>query len=180
MSKPTIETEQWRDIPGFEGNYQVSNQGHIRSFMQKKHGKLKAFCRRKNGYFSVSLQVNKKTTSFLVHRIVALAFLGNPPDGYEVNHKDGDKSNNSLANIEYVSHWQNKQHAMSLPTHIAGERNGNSKLTENDVIEIRLALKKGAKLVDLSEQYHVNFRTISYIKLGKLWKHIAREALVND
>lgn len=98
--------EIWKDIPGYEGHYQASNLGRIRSL---KYNEVRILKPGENGwgYYLVNLYLNnvKKTSS--VHRLTWTAFNGQIPEGLEINHKDEDKTNNSLANLELVTPSQN-------------------------------------------------------------------------
>src|SRR5262245_60662924 len=96
--------DYWRDVPGFEGCYQVSRRGEVRGL---KRNRLLARVKGKRGYLHVNLYHNGRAKNFLVHRLVAAAFLGALPPNQQVNHKDGDKTNNELSNLEVVSPEEN-------------------------------------------------------------------------
>lgn len=107
------EQEEWRDVVGYEGLYQVSNLGNIKSLsryirtsdklggIRKKKESLLSFDVCKNGYLRVNLSNNYSTKHFLVHRLVAEAFLPNTQNAPQVNHKDEDKTNNRVSNLEW-------------------------------------------------------------------------------
>jgi hypothetical protein len=102
----TFSTEEvWRDIPGYEGRYQASNLGRIRS---QARGVLKPF-KNKNGYLIATLYNQGKVRTG-VHRLVALTFIPNPEDKPQINHKDGNKENNNLNNLEWVTCSENNLH----------------------------------------------------------------------
>lgn len=109
-----ITTEIWKDIPNYEGHYQVSNFGRVRG-IKDPHGNYREYIRtpykHKNGYLFLGLWKENNATAFSVHRLVALAFLPNPNDLPEVNHKDGIKTNNYIDNLEWVSTSENRKHA---------------------------------------------------------------------
>ena len=114
--KPTIFTsEQWKTISRFP-HYQVSNQGCVRRVVEVIGGKLGILSPYKvtNGYFRIALGCGKRRKTFGVHSLVATAFIGLCPEGYEVNHCDGKKENNSVSNLEYVTKSQNSIHAIKL------------------------------------------------------------------
>lgn len=97
--------EEWRDIVGYEGLYQVSNLGRIKSLGNDKTKKEKILKPQlyKNGYYRIWLYKNGNKKRYLVHRLVALAFIPNSNNLPCVNHKDEDKSNNSVENLEWCS-----------------------------------------------------------------------------
>ena len=101
--------EIWKDVVGFEGKYEVSNFGNVRSLNWRGSKKTKNLSLRKinTGYLRVLLSENGKTHAFTVHRLVALAFLENPLKLDEVNHKDENKENNCVDNLEWCSHRYN-------------------------------------------------------------------------
>lgn len=109
-----MENEIWKDIPKYEGYYQASNLGNIRSISrvtvknQKILGKiLKKYANNRNGYETVTLGLDGKTKKVLVHRLVAEAFIPNPNNLPEVNHKDENKLNNRLENLEWCDRKYN-------------------------------------------------------------------------
>ena len=122
-----FDDEIWKDIQGYEGQYQVSNYGRIKSLSRKisngtgyyisKEKILKGHVNTK-GYIQVELQGKP----LLVHRLVAEAFIENPYDKPQVNHIDGDKSNNMTTNLEWVTNGENQIHAY---------KNGLNKHSEN-------------------------------------------------
>lgn len=104
--------EEWRDIPGYEGLYQVSDDGRV--FSTKRHGssggELKGFVRR-DGYEYFILYGNGKKLQIGGHRLVAIAFIPNPDNKREVNHKNGIKTDNRVDNLEWVTPKENTAHA---------------------------------------------------------------------
>ena len=121
-----MQEEVWKDIAGYEGKYQVSNLGRVRSLQYHntkgivRIGYLKPAtdgC----GYLRCTLSKNNKLTTFKVHRLVASAFIDNPNNLPQVNHKDGDKQNNNVDNLEWCNNSQNQLHAYAnglIPHHI--------------------------------------------------------------
>ena len=121
------EIETWKDIPMFEGKYQASNYGNIRSTSYEGHeGWIKnlKLSKRKDGYLQVQLYEKK----YLVHRLVASTFLGEK-EQLLINHKDGNKQNNCINNLEWVTSSENTIHAYSnsLKKKYYGKDNWNSK-----------------------------------------------------
>lgn len=110
--------EIWKDIKGYEGLYQASNLGRIRSFPRRgTHcNSVKVLKSNKNhkGYLTLSLTKNCKRKTVSVHRIVALTFIPNPNNLPQINHKDGNKLNNNVENLEWVTNYDNMQHSIKL------------------------------------------------------------------
>jgi len=102
--------EIWKDIKDYEGIYQVSNLGNIKSFYKAKENIKKPTLSNK-GYLRVALSKNKKSKKFAIHRLVAKTFLPNPNNYLDVNHKDGNKLNNCVDNLEWCSRSYNISHA---------------------------------------------------------------------
>lgn len=109
---------------------------------------------------------------FLVHRVVALAFIGTPPEGTEVSHKDGNSYNNNADNLEYLTHSKNERMKKLHGTSPTGSKNSMAKLSEEDVREIKEILrvnKTRGVLTMLAKQYGVSVATVHNIKKGKVW-----------
>ena len=104
--------EIWRDIPGYEGKYQVSNTGEVKSLNYNHTGEIKLLKQgiKKKGYRQVNLYKNGKVKHHLVHRLVAIAFIPNPNNYKEVNHKDEDPSNNNVKNLEWCTREYNNNY----------------------------------------------------------------------
>jgi DNA-binding transcriptional regulator YiaG len=162
--------EEWRDIKGFYGDYKISNFGKIKSL---KHGKEKILKIHKhnNGYNFITLSHNGNQKGYLLHRVVVKAFLGDIPDGLDVNHKDGDKDNNFLNNLEVVTKSENQNHAARLGLKPCGEKHKNSKLTESQIKEIREDNRKTPQHV-FAKKFGVARSLISMIQNNKIWKQI--------
>lgn len=117
-----MKIERWRPILGYEDKYMISDAGHVLSLakvVREKTGKTRIRKERilrnilaSNGYLFVILSNNGKTKTHLLHRLVATAFIG--ASQLEVNHKDGDKTNNDVDNLEYVTHSQNIRHSYQV------------------------------------------------------------------
>lgn len=172
----TFLMEKWKDIDGYNGMYQVSNKGKVRSWKNNKWGKLKspkilsAF--KVNGYFRVALSKNNNATQYSIHRLVCEAFIPNPENKREVNHIDAVKTNNEISNLEWVTSSENKNHAIMMGLH-GGEINGMSKLCENDVIEIREKYTPRVYTrVMLSKEYGVSVSCIDRVIQKESWKHV--------
>lgn len=101
--------EQWRDIQGYEGMYQISNYGNVKSlnYNKTKQEKILKFGKNYKGYLQVHLCKDGKMKTFTVHRLVANAFIPNPNELSDVNHKDEDKTNNVVENLEWCDRKYN-------------------------------------------------------------------------
>lgn len=167
--------EEWKDIPGYEGKYQVSDLGNVRSLNYRRTGQVRnlALSQHKLGYMMLNLKLEFKKTHY-VHRLVAMVFIPNPDSLEEVNHIDGDKTNNQVENLEWCTHFGNMQHAwnnglLKINHPGNGTDHVNSILTEDQVLDIRSSDKPQIKL---AEEFGVSQKTISQIKTRKAWKHI--------
>lgn len=104
--------EIWKNIEDFENKYMISNYGKV--FSKSSNRVIKIY-KSKNGYYSVSLSIKKgKQKRFLIHRLVAKHFINNPQNKPQVNHIDGDKSNNHTDNLEWVTAKENVRHAYEI------------------------------------------------------------------
>ena len=166
--------EVWKDVVGYEGLYQVSNFGNVKSLgnnFTRKERFLKLSPQSK-GYLTVVLQKNATRKMVLVHRLVAEHFIDNSESKPQVNHINGDKTDNRVENIEWVSHRENLDHAIKNNLTLKGEENRNSKLKDSDVIKIHSLLQKGVTTKELSESYNVSYSTIDGIRTNTYWKHL--------
>ena len=111
--------EVWKDIPGFEGHYQASSRGRVRSLdrltMYREHKRFKkggiASSQMNNrGYLKVDLYLGSKRTKFFLHRVIAITFIPNPDDHPIVNHLDRDRTNNRIENLEWCNGSENQLH----------------------------------------------------------------------
>lgn len=181
----SIVDEIWKDIPDYEGYYQVSSLGRVRScdrVVEHSGGGKRAVRQRvlsqysdRYGYQNVCLCFKGKPRTITVHSLVAKAFLGNRLTGNQINHIDGNKGNNSLSNLEYCSPSQNNQHAYDLGLKVApkGEKQGSSKLTQEQVLLIRQAYASGGvSQAVLAKLYGIGQGAVCRIIARKTWKHI--------
>jgi hypothetical protein len=165
--------EEFLDIPGYEGMYQVSDLGRIKNIMSNnsKKGKTLKPEIAKKGYLKVTLYKNKTRKHFQIHRLVATVFIPNPENKPQVNHKNGIKDDNIESNIEWSTESENVRHAFDngLNYALKGEKNGYSKLSNEDVLKIRSSSKTG---VYLSKEFKVSCAHISRIRLNQVWNHV--------
>lgn len=162
--------EEWNDIEGYKGYYQVSNFGRIKSL---RFNKIRNLIKTKYGYYDIGLNLNGKQIKFQVHRLVAISFIPNPENKPQVNHINGIKTDNRVENLEWATRQENIKHSYLNGFHksIKGEKKFNSKLTEKDVVFIRENKNKFSQK-ELSKKYNVNQTIISRIILNRIWKHI--------
>lgn len=163
--------EKWKPIVGFYN--EVSNQGRVRSVTHEAgngktyQGKILKPIITKSGYVNVCLTTGNDESRITkrVHRLVADAFIENPDDKDEINHKDGNKENNRAENLEWVTRSENEQHAYdnNLVKVLKGSEKPLSKLDEEDVRNIRKEYEDGCLQIELAERYGVARQTISSI-----------------
>lgn len=186
-------TEIWRDIPRYEGLYQVSNFGRIKRLHRDKKYRCGLFRILKqkidqNGYCCIGLYKNKRRKDFLIHRLVLEVFIGKCPPKMELYHNDGNPGNNFIENLRYDTHSNNmldktKHGRATNPIWFMGNYGNKSpvsKLDEKQVIKIKELLGSTPKnkhnqsltLKEIAKQYGVSVTTISNIKNRKIWRHI--------
>ena len=154
--------------------YLVSNFGNVDSLWFGKIKPIKTFIT-KQGYLRVSLVINGKQKSFLVHRLVAICFIPNPNDYKEVNHIDGNKLNNHVSNLEWCNRQQNIVHAwkLGLSTAIKGEKHGSAKITEAIVIEIfRLYNVENWTQQRIADHFWISDVLVSSVLRRKSWSTV--------
>lgn len=181
--------EEWRDIKEFEGYYQISNLGRVRSLSRKvkskwgyvlRQGKIRAIDFDNFGYPTCRLSKNGKHKNKRIHVLICEAFLGGKKPNEEVNHIDGNKANSILSNLELVTRSGNIKHAYKLglrkPKY--GEQNHLSKLTEKQVLDI-FSQRDSSIAKVLSEKYCVSTDTIYDIWSGTKWAHLTKAIKIN-
>lgn len=184
-----METEIWKDVKGFEGLYQVSNLGRVRSLPRMKphssgngsflkQGKIlsvrpgTAF----NGYTNVSFSpINSKQISLFLHRVIAQAFIPNTENKPFINHKNGIKTDNRIDNLEWVTRSENAKHAVrtGLQKVRLGANHPTSKLSESEVLSIRLRYSLGESSWRIFKSLgNMSYTNIKDIIFKRTWKHI--------
>lgn len=174
-------SEEWRAIPGYEGRYEVSNSGRVRSIdrsVRTSHGvvrrlpgvDLRPFLN-DSGYPIVNLcsGSRSKTRVERVHRLVALAFIGPQPPGCEVAHGDGSRTNNHVSNLRWATRAENVADAVAHGT----LGNGGAKLTAEQVVLARKLVADGMPKRSVGRLLGVSYTAIRYIAIGKSWRNVA-------
>lgn len=165
--------ETWKRINGYE-EYEISNLGRVKSFKRDRKGKIMK-PKFSGEYLAVTLCADGQQERKTIHRLVAEHFIPNPSGLPWVNHKDGNKLNNKVTNLEWVTPSENNNHAykIGLKKGVKGEKHGRSKLNEIDVITIyHLAKSEVIPIKKIANKFGVTFQTVSDIKLEKRWKHL--------
>lgn len=179
------QNEVWKDVVGYEGSYQISDFGNVRSLDRKiKHlkeektksikGKLLKGILDVNGYVYVFF---KKSKCYKIHRLVAIHFIPNPENKPQVNHINGIHNDNRLENLEWVTNGENQIHSYRVlgkkSNVLKGSSSNFSKLSENNVLEIRqLYDEKLFSRKELSVKFNVTKSNIDQIVTRKSWKHL--------
>lgn len=163
--------EIWKPVKGYEGYYEVSNAGRVRSNLQPKPRILKP---RKSlkGYLRVGLYANKKQFNASVHRLVLIAFKGDPPEGKESSHLNAIKSDNRVENLEWETKSENCLRRNAAYSY-RGESSPNPTLTDRQVLEIRDShIPRIVTQEYLARKYGVTQTAISQIIRRTSWTHI--------
>ncbi len=187
-NKETNKEEIWKPIVGYENLYEVSNIGRVRSLDRFVSAKLNSVSHKKGqllkpridhkGYARVCLSKNGKGKHFRIHRLVALTFILNPNNLPQVNHKTGNKLQNNIENLEWITNLDNMRHAwkngLKNNDFIRGENHPKAILTSDLVRKIKqdyIPRKFGPKT--LAKKYGVARSNVKNIVLGKTWKHLS-------
>jgi hypothetical protein len=175
--------EIWKDIKNYEGLYQVSNLGRVRSLdrvvkhgnrFRNDKGKILSVSVTPEGYPQITLCRDNKKHHVKIHRIVALTFMDKIDETYVVNHKDGNKKNNCLDNLEWVSYSRNVKHALENELSLQrGQTHDSAKLRDIDIPTIKkLRNEYNLNLKTIALIYGVHRVTIGDIINGRTWAHI--------
>lgn len=179
-----MDKERWKDIKGYEGYYQISDMGRVKSIERIIESGQHYLTERKNkeiilkqslskcGYPQICLQKNGIKKTLTTHRLILNTFIGD--SDLECNHKDGNKQNNKLENLEWVTQSENEKHAYRTGLKSKrGEKNCFAKLTQKAVMDIRGKIKdkentKKYRTI-IADSYNVTERTISRIVNNENW-----------
>lgn len=166
--------ENWKPIEGYEGVYEVSDHGRVRNI--KRGGRFMTASKVSHGYLAFNLSKNGKTHSILAHRLVATTFIPNPENKSQVNHKDMDKSHNTVENLEWVTPQENLDHATKHKPWSTRKNPWRDKLPKekqsradnlcrSNLMSIRV--KKGLTREQLAEASCVRLDTIERLETGE-------------
>lgn len=174
----------WRDVEGYEGLYQVSDDGEVKSLSRVvDFGKSKAVRKERimkqsigRGYKKVSLSKCGVQTNFAVHRLVAQAFIDNPTSLPQVNHIDGVKTNNRVQNLEWCNAKHNTRHAhlIGLCKPASGENQGHSKLTTLQVLDALEMRRQGMTFAEIAKKVGCIASNVEMIVAGKTWRSVTK------
>lgn len=164
--------EVWKELIGFDYKYIMNIYGDVINITNGKCVFVKKSLNG-SGYYRVHLKINNKHKDFVIHRLIAINFIPNPNNKPEINHKNGIKSDNSIDNLEWVNRSENVLHAFrnKLKISAKGERHGRSKLTEEDVFNIR-KIGNSLSAYKVGKMFSVGHRAIRLILIGETWTHI--------
>lgn len=184
-----LESEEWRDVVGYEGLYSVSSIGRVRrdARYNGRGGLRKCDFNKRSGYWRIELSKDNRKRKYLIHQLVAASFIGPCPPRMEVNHKDARKTNNRADNLEYVTRRENSEHAhkhglcavgdrhwkRQHPDRTVGELNPACRLTSAIVADIKRQYRDGTlNQRQAARRYGVAPTTINAIVKGVNWSHI--------
>jgi uncharacterized protein (DUF433 family) len=177
-AKRVEEKEKWLPIPEYEGRYDISNYGKVRSYQNGRDKiaipKIIKLWIGKKGYMYANLSKFYKRHNILISGMVAKVFLGPKPTGKEVSHIDGNRKNNFIGNLIYETHSENMQRAVRQNTMCCGERHPKHKLTEIQVRRIIKKLAQGIRPYILAKEFGVDSDSIRDIYHRQSWKHVWR------
>ncbi len=174
-----VTKELWKEALYWEGLYEVSNMGRVRNIQRwvKSKGPGRKFLPvvirkpqlNRYGYPVVCLNGKEKLVLKSIHRMVVEAFTGHIPDGMQINHKDGNKQNNHLDNLEICTSSQNQLHRRRVLGQHLGEEHPKSKLKESDVHRIRGMIAAGVDDQKIANAHLVSRSTVRNIRIKKIW-----------
>lgn len=181
-----MEKEIWKDILGYEGQYQISNMGRVKSLGRKvwggktyyfKEGKiLKNKIGKNKPYYYVCLYKNNKQKTFMIHTLVALNFIGERPYKNDICHINGDSSDNRLSNLRYDTRTENFN-----DMYRQGKKNPNGKLSIDEVLEIR-RVHREEKLMhkEIAEMFNISLSTVNAIVTRYSYWYINDDGTIDE
>jgi hypothetical protein len=189
-----LSLEEWRPVVGWEGLYEVSDHGHVRSIdrpvlFKQRYGQSQETVLRTRiasgqlltpqgtsrglRYLWVTLWRQQKPKRRAVHHLVLEAFVGPQPLGYVTNHKDGNPGNNHVGNLEWCTATENNVHAIETGLRkVRGEGNYLSYFTEADVLLMRQWAREGMTSYAIAQELNLPRRTVHNVVTRRTWKHV--------
>ena len=175
--------EVWKPVLGYEGYYEASDYGQIRSIdrciergkgiVQNRIGVMLKACITKRGYLKIVLCMSGNRKTYLVHRLVLLSFVGPCPVGMEACHDNGIRTDNRFINLRWDTKKNNQEDKIGHHTDSSGERHPQAKLTCFDVKDIRDKYSNGGVTYkELAKKYDISQTHIGQIVRGENWKDI--------
>lgn len=168
--------ETWLPIPGYEGMYDVSDQGRVRSWVHKNGRRTNPYLMKSSAstrsYPVVQMHARGDSQAFYVHRLVLRAFVGPLPLGMQGAHLNGDPTDNRLVNLRYVTATENIAHKKLHGTELVGEKANFAKLTDKDVQTIRQLHESGVSSPVLAKMFGVHRTTIHRVFTKRSWGHV--------
>ena len=176
--------EIWKPIPSFEGYYEASSLGRVRSVdrvvkhkrcgTQFVRGNLMSLKKSRSGYLMCLIQKDGVRKNMTTHRLIAKTFIPNPKNKPQVNHKNGIKDDNRVENLEWCNRSENINHAYAnnLMVKNFGSKNGSSKLNKHQVIEIKKLLDEKNTCVSIAKKFNVSSSQIERIKNKVNWSWV--------
>lgn len=132
------------------------------------------------GRCTIIMYQHNKARKSLVHRLILETFVGFCPENMECCHNDGNSLNNKLSNLRWDTRESNRNDMIIHGTVAKGEKKHQSKLKEDDVLEIRRLIKSGMTLISISKIFNISWQSVSDIKYWRRWKHLKEKEALND
>ena len=177
-----MEKEIWKDVPGYEGLYQVSSFGRVRSLDRMvwggkayyfKEGQIQKLQNNGNGYMYKQLKHEGTGKNFYIHRLVMMTFVGDRPKNMVICHIDGDKTNNRLDNLRYDTYSEN-----NIDQFRHSDKRG--KLSNSDVLKVREMCREGYQTKEISEFFNVGKWVVQNIKNGTNYSWLNDDGTIDE
>lgn len=181
IDSPETAPEIWKAVPGFEGKYEVSNMGRVRSLTHargpRKVPRPNKVWRDKDGYATVSLCVGKsgKTQYLRVNRLVLMAFDRLPVGKEQAAHNNGDNQNDCLSNLRWASRSENEQDKFRHGTAPLGEKCPWSTISDEQARQVKSMIQQGLKPKQILEAVGCSLAIYKNIRFGSSWRHVTLE-----